>query len=69
LIGCFNGRVTTLVADKLKRHWLQEVYFGIRDYYIRHPASELALIGSLTIPGNMCKVTKTTFQKLPWKLG
>jgi len=28
----FNHRVVTLVADKLRRQWLWEVYFGIRDY-------------------------------------
>jgi len=31
-------------------------------------ASQLALIISLTILRVICKVTKTAFQKLPWKL-
>ena len=35
---------------------------------IRRPASQPALIISLTILGNICKVTKAIFQKLPWKL-
>ena len=67
VIGCFNERVVTLVTDRLKRRWLQEVYFC---NCIRQLASLLALIVSLTmfILGNICKVTKTTFQKLPWKL-
>ena len=28
----FNRRVVTLVAEKLKKQWLWEVYFGIIDY-------------------------------------
>ena len=28
-VGCFNHRVVTLVADKLERQWLQEVFFGV----------------------------------------
>ena len=31
MIGCFNRRVVTLVADKLRRQWLWEVYVGIGD--------------------------------------
>ena len=27
-VGCFNHRVVTTVADKLKRQWLREVCFG-----------------------------------------
>ena len=30
-MGCFNHRVVTLFAVKLRRQWLREVYFGIRD--------------------------------------
>ena len=30
-VGCFNHRVATLVADKLERQWLREVYFGMED--------------------------------------
>ena len=30
-VGCFNHRVVTLVADKLERQWLREVYFGMED--------------------------------------
>ena len=30
-VTCFNQWVVTLVADKLKRTWFLEVYFGIRD--------------------------------------
>ena len=29
--GCFNHRVVTLVAQKLERQWLREVYFGMED--------------------------------------
>ena len=29
-VGCFNHRVVTTVADKLKRQWLWEVCFGTR---------------------------------------
>ena len=28
-VGCFNHRVVTLVADKLERQWLREVFFGV----------------------------------------
>ena len=28
-VGCFNHRVVTLVADKLERQWLPEVFFGM----------------------------------------
>ena len=28
---CFNHRVVTLFAVKLRRQWLREVFFGIRD--------------------------------------
>ena len=28
-VGCFNHRVVTIVADKLKRQWLPEVFFGM----------------------------------------
>jgi len=31
LISCFEGRVVTLVADNLRRQWLQEVYLRIGD--------------------------------------
>ena len=27
MIGCFNHRVVTLVADKLRRQWYWDVYF------------------------------------------
>ena len=30
-VGCFNHRVVTTVADKLKRAWLREVCFGTRN--------------------------------------
>ena len=28
-VGCFNHRVVTLVADKLERQWLPEVFFSM----------------------------------------
>ena len=28
-VGCFNHRVVTLVAEKLERQWLPEVFFGM----------------------------------------
>ena len=28
-VGCLNHRVVTMVADKLKRQWLPEVFFGM----------------------------------------
>jgi len=28
-IGCFNHRVVALVADKLERQWLPEIFFGM----------------------------------------
>ena len=37
-IGCFNHRVVTLVADKLKRQWLCIVYFA---NCIRQPERKL----------------------------
>ena len=29
-VDCFNHRVVTLVADKLKKQWLLELYIGIK---------------------------------------
>ena len=42
--GCFNHRVVTLVADKLKKRWFnnRELYFGIEEYScIRQPKGQL----------------------------
>ena len=30
-VGCFNHMVVALVADKLERRWLLEVYFDVED--------------------------------------
>jgi len=45
-----------LVRDKLKRQWLREVYFGIRD--IGQPANQLALIISWQSWGTFARSPK-----------
>ena len=45
-IGCFNHRVVTLVADKLKRQWLCIVYFT---NCIRQPERKLHFLQLLLV--------------------
>ena len=57
MIGCFNHWVVTLVADKLRRQWLWDVYLVL----------EANCISNQTIPynwqpSNICETT-TTLQK------
>ena len=59
MIGCFNHWVVTSVADKVRRHWLWEVYFGTRGEL--HKQSEPKPY--LTTDNPQTSVATTTLQK------
>ena len=40
-VGCFNHRVVTMVADKLKRHWLRGLLLVFKPKCIKQPNKQL----------------------------
>ena len=56
-VGCFNLRMVTLVADKLERQWLREVYFGMEDWrFTQDAAAHFLLQPQYTNnPQNICE--------------